>query len=138
MSLFRLDASMVSNDHNYFVFEDLLHDVMRPHAAHLLLLTQPYRRVSYCLPLCSAPIDALQVMLVFSRDEWVEQNAAANSQKQFSLSTQVISSTSTATTAASTAGTATPITTMIFCSRCSWARKLGEYSLLVELFRSGV
>jgi hypothetical protein len=23
----RLDASMVSNDHNYFVFEDLLHDV---------------------------------------------------------------------------------------------------------------
>jgi hypothetical protein len=26
-SLFRLDASMVSNDHNYFVFEDLLHDV---------------------------------------------------------------------------------------------------------------
>ncbi len=25
----RLDASMVSNDHNYFVFEDLLHDVTR-------------------------------------------------------------------------------------------------------------
>ncbi len=30
-SLFRLDASMVSNDHNYFVFEDLLHDVTRTH-----------------------------------------------------------------------------------------------------------
>lgn len=53
--LFRLDASMVSNDHNYFVFEDLLHDVM----------------------------------LVFSRDEWVEMNAAASSQKQFALSTQM-------------------------------------------------
>ena len=33
-SLFRLDASMVSNDHNYFVFEDLLHDV----AARLALI----------------------------------------------------------------------------------------------------
>ena len=31
----------------------------------------------------------LQVMLVFSRDEWVEQNAAASSQKQFASSTQV-------------------------------------------------
>ena len=30
----RLDASMVSNDHNYFVFEDLLHDVMRMHISH--------------------------------------------------------------------------------------------------------
>ena len=27
LCLLRLDASMVSNDHNYFVFEDLLHDV---------------------------------------------------------------------------------------------------------------
>ena len=33
----------------------------------------------------------VQVMLVFSRDEWVEQNAAASSQKQFALSTQVLS-----------------------------------------------
>jgi hypothetical protein len=46
MSFFRLDASMVSNDHNYFVFEDLLHDVMRPHAAHLLLLPQPYLAIA--------------------------------------------------------------------------------------------
>jgi hypothetical protein len=46
MSFFRLDASMVSNDHNYFVFEDLLHDVMCPHAAHLLLLPLPYLAIA--------------------------------------------------------------------------------------------
>ncbi len=76
-SLFRLDASMVSNDHNYFVFEDLLHDVTRPR----------------CRVTCRAArllTAMVQVMLVFSRDEWVEQNAAASSQKQFALSTQVI------------------------------------------------
>ena len=46
--IFRLDASMVSNDHNYFVFEDLLHDVMRPLALHLVVYLQSYFDAAVC------------------------------------------------------------------------------------------